>query len=96
MMTNDNLKSIVDWYKYEDTDIEWTRFDYKQAWYSELLDFGNLRLFKSYETIVALIDISDGVFYELGKWSVTTSKQVTQFYNRYYRNFTRVLVHVND
>ncbi len=91
------LKSILNWYKYECADeIEWTRFGYKQAWFSQLLDFDNLRLFKSYNTIVALVDISEGVFYELGKWSTTTSKQVTQFYNAYYRNFKRVLKHVND
>lgn len=78
IMSNTNLKSIVDWYKYEDNDIEWTQFGYRQAWFSDLLDFGSLRLFKSYNTIVALIGINSSVFYELGKWSTTTSKQVTQ------------------
>lgn len=77
-------------------DLEWTRFDHKNAYFSQLLHYDDFRLFKSYNTVVGLVDINEGVFYELGKWSTTTSKQVTQFYNRYYRNFERVLYHVFD
>ena len=69
----------------------WTRFDYKQAWWSNVLG-GQFRLLKSYDTIVAVVDIMNFKFYELGKWSTTTSKQVTQYYNKYYGNFERYLV----
>lgn len=58
----------------------WERFGYKQA---EILfnEFNRPVLFKSYDTIVGVI--SDDKFYELGKYSTTTSKQVTQFCNAY-------------
>lgn len=48
------------------------------------------QLFKSYTTIVALVDVSDGVVYRLGHWSSTTSKQTTQFTNRYHSGFETV------
>ena len=79
----------------ETNNIEWTRFDSKKAWFSNLLrtaDGHEYRLLKSYETIVVLVDINNGKYYELGKWSSTTSKQVTQFFNEYYRNWERYLL----
>lgn len=76
-------------------EIEWTRFDYKQAWFSQILYHPQTgepwRIFKSYNTIVAMVNIDNNLFIELGKWSQTTSKQVTQFYNRYYSTFDRIL-----
>lgn len=72
-------------------EIEWTRFDHKQAWFSNIIN-NRFRLLKSYNTIVVVIDITNHKYYELGKWSPTTSKQVTQFYNRYYSSFERYLV----
>lgn len=48
------------------------------------------RLIKSYKTFVAFVDIEDGVFVEIGKFSPTTSKQCTQIYNTYYRNCQRI------
>ena len=70
---------------------DWTRFDYKQAWWSNLIN-EQFKLLKSYNTIVALVDTENHKFYELGKWSTTTSKQVTQYYNKFYSNFDRYLV----
>ena len=93
MLNNSEITTLIN--LLNDGDIEWTRFDCKNAYFSDLL-VDNYRLFRSYNTIVGLIDISDGVFYEINKYSTTTSKQVTQFYNRYYRNFERVLVHINN
>lgn len=58
----------------------WTQFDHKQCWVSNCI--GNRYfLVISYNTLVAVIDDQNGELYELGKWSVTTSKQVTQLYN---------------
>ena len=73
---------------------EWTRFDKKQAWWSQIFitSTGQYRLFKSYDTIVALVNIHTGDFYEIGKYSRTTSKQVTQFFSAFYRNWNRHLV----
>ena len=88
------IKGIVEEVLINHLDLEWTRFDSKQAWYTDRLSTptGQYRLFKSYNTIVALVDIYHGKFYELGKWSTTTSKQVTQFYNSSYGHFTRCLL----
>ena len=58
----------------------WTRFGSKQCWVSDCIS-NRYFLVKSYSTIVAVIDDQQGELYELGKWSVTTSKQVTQLYN---------------
>lgn len=60
--------------------LEWTRFDYKQCWVSECVK-NRYFIVKSYNTIVAVIDDQNGELFELGKWSPTTSKQVTQLYN---------------
>ena len=35
----------------------------------------------SYETIVGYIDIQERTMYEIGNYSITTSKQLTMFYN---------------
>lgn len=64
---------------------EWTRFNYKQCYFTEYLfneETQNFyKLVRSYNTIVAIL--YDAYYIELGKWSTTTSKQVTQFYNEY-------------
>lgn len=46
----------------------------------------------SYETCTAIADDTNKVFYEIGKWSRTTSRQMTQIYNEYYRDYQRVLI----
>lgn len=73
---------------------KWKQFNYCQAWTSELLynkhyDI-HYMLVKSYNTIVAVVDMDNECYYELGKWSRTTSKQQTQIYNAYFRDFFRV------
>lgn len=59
---------------------KWVRFDRKQCWVSNCIK-DRYYLVISYNTLVAVIDDQNGELYELGKWSVTTSKQVTQLYN---------------
>ena len=59
---------------------KWTQFDKKQMWVSNCIK-NRYFLVISYNTLVAVIDDQNGELYELGKWSVTTSKQVTQLYN---------------
>lgn len=70
----------------------WFQFRHCQAYYSETIRLpkGNYVLFRSYQTIVALVDINNGVVYRLGKWSQTTSKQTTQFCNANYSSFEQV------
>lgn len=68
-------------------DLRWERFNYCQAQYSN--EFYNeeynvkVRLFCSYCTIVGVV--IDDVFYELGKYSRTTSKQIGQWWGHYNR-----------
>ena len=71
---------------------EWAQFRKCQAYYSgpKTTSKGTFILFKSYHTIVALVDIDNQVVYRLGKWSTTTSKQTTQFCNEYYRCYEQV------
>ena len=60
--------------------VTWKQFGSKQCWVSSCIH-NRYFLVKSYNTIVAVIDDQTGELFELGKWSVTTSKQVTQLYN---------------
>lgn len=61
-------------------DITWKRFRHCNAYISNCI-LNRYFLVKSYNTIVAVIDDQEGELYELGKWSTTTSKQVTQIFN---------------
>ena len=67
-------------YKLDTFNRKWKRFGSKQCWVSDCIK-NRYFLVKSYSTIVAIIDDQNGELFELGKWSVTTSKQVTQLYN---------------
>ena len=71
-------------------DITWKRFRHCNSYISNCI-LNRYFLVKSYNTIVAVIDDQEGELYELGKWSRTTSKQVTQIFNmpgyESYRNY---------
>ena len=60
-----------------------------QAWVLRDITTGNLYL-QSYNTIVGMLDTKTNTFFEFGKYSRTTSKQVTTFCNMY--NCDRVLM----
>ena len=76
----------------------WYQFRSCQAYSSDIIcaydkdgnHIGNYKLFKSYWTIVALVDFDNQVVYRLGKWSQTTSKQTTQFCNQYFPNYKQI------
>lgn len=76
---------------------DWTQFRHCQASFSDVVrvednagNFVRCQLFKSYRTIVALVDLDNLVVYRLGKWSQTTSKQTTQFCNQYCRGYKQI------
>lgn len=46
----------------------------------------------SYSTCVAIVDETNKVFYEVGKYSRTTSKQITRIYNELYSDYERVFI----
>lgn len=56
---------------------KWKRFRSCQAFVSECIN-NRYFLLKSYKTVVGIVDDQEGELFELGKWSKTTSKQVTQ------------------
>lgn len=60
--------------------ISWVQFNKKNAYVSNCIK-NRYFIVRSYNTIVAIIDDQEGVLFELGKWTTTTSKQVTQLYN---------------
>lgn len=65
--------------------LAWRQFNHCQAYtatYNSKWD-----IIKSYSTIVGIVDKDEQVMYELGKWSRTTSKQMTQIHNQLYRSY---------
>ena len=88
MTTENKNKRVEDILKRTDlNDCEWTRFNHCQAQYSApFKDFETdsiIQFFVSYVTVVAVV--IDGQLYELGKYSQTTSKQISQWYGHYNR-----------
>ena len=86
MNNNENIKETIkkDLSHAKNCHLEWKQFGKKQCYHSECIfndETQNFyKLVRSYNTIVAIW--YDDNFIELGKWSSTTSKQVTQFYNQ--------------
>ena len=88
--------------------IKWKQFNHCNAYTTDethvcyIMDNGITRIelqpIRSYETIVALaIKVTQSnkttyEFYEIGKYSRTTSKQVTQIYNKLYSTYDRYYV----
>ena len=64
--------------------IKWNRFNRCNAYigvYNKRYD-----IIRSYTTIVGLVDKEEEIMYELGKWSPTTTKQMTTIHRqRYHR-----------
>ena len=94
-MNIENMKTLVNVYG-NNSGLNWARFNSCQAWVSELVynsAFNVMfRLVKSYNTIVGFINVDTAEYIELGKWSRTTSKQVTQIHNQLFRNFERKFI----
>ena len=98
--TNNAIMNVINQAAANAYNTKFTRFNYCQAYIGELDSIEvegvthNFRLVKSYKTITGYVDLDEGVFYELGKYSSTTSKQMTQIYNQVFRGIcdNRVLV----
>lgn len=86
MNNNENIKETIkkDLSHAKNCHLEWRQFGCKQCYYSDCVFNDETQNFykivRSYNTIVAIL--YDDNFIELGKWSKTTSKQITQFYNQ--------------
>lgn len=86
MNNNENMKETIkkDLLHARNCHKEWRQFGSKQCYYTECIfndETQNFyKLVRSYNTIVAIW--YSAYFIELGKWSTTTSKHVSQFYNQ--------------
>ena len=100
-MTKENIISIYNNIKEEmrETPVKFDRFrscnTYIASDYLTVKDdtdntYHSVRVIKSYETIVAFYDCTEHCFCEIGKFSPTTSKQLTQIYREYYSSTQRV------
>lgn len=88
MLTNDIANAIREELQYNINCIEWVRFRTTNAY---LGDFYTVNVnekqytvlpYRSYDTVVGFTYLLG--FYEVGKYSRTTSKQLTQIYNEFY------------
>lgn len=89
MLSNEIANAILTELQNHINLIDWSRFRYTNAYLGDFywvnVDGKDYQIlpYRSYNTVVAFTYL-DG-FYEVGKYSVTTSKQVTQIYNEFYK-----------
>ena len=92
-MTNYNIETLVNFYS---NGVIFNQFRSCNAYVSEPIfnsAFGVMfQLVKSYNTIVGFVNHTTKEYIELGKWSRTTSKQVTQIHNAMFSNFERKFI----
>ena len=76
-MTHEDIKNILTSYQQKNTYFEQFRTMNCYTSNTFFVDGWYVWLVKSYNTIVAIYDIDTDTMYEINKWSVTTSRQVT-------------------
>lgn len=97
VFTEEEVNIIIDEIEYNDRENIYRRFrtcnfyigETRRYYIAEELDIFIIPL-KSYETIVGFVDCTNKVFYEVGKYSRTTSKQMTQVHNAYFNDCIRL------
>ena len=93
-MKKDNIKTLVNFYN--NGGLNFTQFRSCNAYVSEPVYNSAFdvmfQLVKSYNTIVGFVNLTKKEYIELGKWSRTTSKQVTQIHNTMFSNFERKFI----
>ena len=101
MKTNSRIETIMQYLVNHVDEFDFQRFKSTKSFYGFWVDIDTPEVqarvvpIKSYKTIVGYVDCDEEVFYEYGKYTPTTSKQITQLYNTFYRNFKRELVDVD-
>ena len=74
---------------------EFHQVDNKQMFVSGLIideNGGFYYLLKSYDAIVAIVDLVEQKFVDLGKWSTSTTRHANLFYKKFKNNFERVMI----
>lgn len=79
----------------ENRGLNWTRVKSRQMCTSQLLD-NRYILIKSYSTIVGMVDTDERKVYEFGKYSQTTSKQITQLCHEQFYLYDKELLQRPD
>ena len=104
MVTNEFIEKAIEIMDEAKGRMDWQRFNSCNAYLGDTVyvtdDKGvthHLVPIKSYRTIVGFVDTTDGIAYEYGKYSRTTSKQFSQICNQRFRNLNpkRELVDVS-
>ena len=103
MKTNGFIEQAIKIMDEAKAKLEWTQFNHCNAYIGGFVYVPNedgtvhkCTPIKSYNTIVGFVDNNDGIIYEYGKYSRTTSKQVTQICNQWFGySYKRVLVDVD-
>lgn len=84
-LTNED-KEIIE--RMKNNNDNWIQFNKYQAWIKcSYIDGRWYSIIKSYNTIVGFV--KDNMYIEIGKYSVTTSKQVTIIHNEKFTNCIR-------
>lgn len=71
--------------------IDWKQIGKKNLYVSQCLR-NRFFLIKSYETVVGIVDDQEADFFEIGKYSPTTSKQMTFIYRDRFSDCERKFV----
>lgn len=93
IFTEEEVNTIIDELEYHNNENIYRQFstckfyigDTRRYYIPDEVDIFIIPL-KSYDTIVGFVDCTNKVFYEVGKYSCTTSKQMTQVYNAYFND----------
>lgn len=87
MLSNEIANGIITELQKHINCIDWSQFRHTNAYLGDFywVNVGgkdyHILSYRSYDTVVAFV--YKGIFYEVGKYSRTTSKQVTQIYNEF-------------
>lgn len=99
IFTEEEVNTIIDELEYHNNENIYRQFrtskfyigDTRRYYIPEEVDIFIIPL-KSYGTIVGFVDCTNKVFYEVGKYSRTISKQMTQAHKAYFYDCIRLYV----
>lgn len=92
MLSNEVANAIRNELQNNMHNISWNKYHYTNVYLGDVTNVTiddityNVIPYRSYNTVVAFLHFWN--FYEVGKYSRTTSKQVTQIYNEFYGSNT--------
>ena len=101
MKTTDRIDAIMKYLQKNVDKFQFQRYKSTKSFYGFWVDIDTTEVqakvvpILSYKTIVAYVDLDEEVFYEYGKYSASTSRQVTGMYNQFWSTFRREFVEVD-